>query len=60
MELSSQMQQYKVQENENVKKVSQFTEFEDKVVALDEAKETLTREVNEYHEEVIQVQMEVE
>ena len=60
MEMSSQMQQYKVQIAENVEKVSQFTEFEEKVVESEEVKETLLREVNDYREEVLQVQMEVE
>ena len=32
MELSSQMKQYKVQIAENVEKVAQFTEFEEKVL----------------------------
>ena len=60
VELSSPMQQYNVQIAENVEKVSQFTEFEEKIVALDESKETLTREVNDYCEEILQVQMEAE
>ena len=60
VELSSQIQQYKVQIAENVEKVSQFMEFEEKIITLDEAKETLTREVNDYREEILQVQMEVE